>query len=433
MRQQLPTSPGVYSFLNKSKQVIYVGKAKNLSNRIRSYHQVGAEYLKTRAMLSKAKFVSWIELDSELEAITIEARLVKTHQPKYNVNLKDDKSALYILLTNQDFPRVKLVRKKQLATTYSDIKSTSIFGPFASVSTARKILKIARRTFKFCNAKNKQNQKNRACFYVHLDLCDGACVGKVSQEEYKRKISQLKLFLSGRKKTLLRQLKSEMNSAAQNQDFELAAKKRDQVKLLEHYYQHQNKPDFDPEMPLLFEDIQQHTNNRLTAFLHTVGIIPVKYSLERIEAYDISNTQGDLSVASMVVFEHGRPAPSEYRQFKIRGFKQANDPGSLAETLQRRMKHPEWAKPDLLVIDGGKTQLKAVLKQTANWVPTISIAKNPDRLFVAHKIDNDWQFRSYKLPEGKPVTRLIQQLRDEAHRFAQRYHKKLRRSDMLKT
>lgn len=403
-----------------------MGKAKNLRNRVRSYTNINPTQTKTHTLVQKAHAVKFQVLESELEALLTEASLIKLYQPKYNSDLKDDKSPLYIVITTDIYPRVITARKKQLATIYKDVPKNNIYGPFSSGYTARQIIKLARKVFKFCNARPRDKKAKKACFYTHINQCSGACTGQISVLEYNRMIKHLKLFLSGKKKSLLKQLKQDMHQLSQQKYYEEAAIVRDQRQALAFYYQGNKKIDFNPETPVLIEDTNQHIHKQLSQLLHTAGLVPLGYSIYRIEAYDISNTSGHLATASMVVFEDGRASKSEYRQFRIKNLQGPNDTAMLKQALARRMNHPEWTMPDLIIIDGGKGQLRASLQVINNRIPTISIAKRPDRLLIPQTSDDTLTYLELKLEPGAGITRLIQQLRDESHRFAKQYHTKLR-------
>lgn len=428
----MPLSPGVYWFLDAKDDVLYVGKAKKLRTRLQSYTRINQVQSRTYKLVSTAVRIKYRELESELEALLVEAQLIKTYQPKYNVDLKDDKSPLYIIVTTEDYPRVLTARKKQLATTYKDIPIHQVFGPFNSGRAARQVIKIGRSIFKFCNAKAIDKKNHKACFYTHINQCMGACKGDVSRSEYKQMISSLKLFLRGKRKSLLRKLEKKMKVAASEQRFEQAAQLRDQISTLEYYYSSRKRLDFDPDIPMLQEDKAAYISNRLVQLLHTAGLVPANYELNRIEAYDISNTSGELSTASMVVFEDGAPAKSEYRQFRIKYVSGPNDTAMLQEALSRRLNHPEWRYPDLIVIDGGKGQLRAALAITKDKIPTVSIVKRPDRLLIPQRQKGKLTYLAVTLESGKGVSNLIQQLRDEAHRFAKKYHTKLRSKKTIK-
>ncbi len=404
--------------------MLYVGKAKNLRNRINSYTRVTPQQPKTYKLVTSAHSINYKVLESEFVALLTEASLIKAHQPPYNILLKDDKTPLYIIITQESYPRVKTARKKQLFTIYSNLPKSNVFGPFSSAKDVRTIIKSARRVFKFCQASPKQ--KGKPCFYTHLNLCSGACIQKINTQDYSQMISQLKLFLSGKKKTLAKQLTQQMKIHSQNKHFEKAANVRDQLQSIQQLYTQRRSLIQDDPLPTLAQDTNQDKLIKTSHLLHQIGVVPDKYQLKRIEAYDISNTSGQNSTASMVVFIDGQPATDEYRHFKIKYTTGPNDPAMLKEALTRRLNNPQWDYPQLIVIDGGKGQLKAALSITQNKIPTVSIAKRPDRLMSFQQN----KYLSIPLKAGHPITNLIAHLRDESHRFAKNYHKYLRRQSL---
>lgn len=417
--------------MDANDQVLYVGKAKNLRNRVRSYTQATPDMGKTFTLVNTASKLQHQVLESELEALLVEADLIKTYHPPYNIDLKDDKSPLYIIITKEKFPRVLTARKKQLATTFSDLPNSAIFGPFSSGYSARQIIKIARSIFKFCNATAIDKKNQKACFYTHINLCSGACLGKISEKEYGYLIKNLKFFLAGKRMVLIQHLKQEMKDFSAQKKYEYAARSRDQLQVLDLYFDSRKRLNFDPDIPMLQEDVEVYQTNRLVQLLHTAGLVPTNYNIRRIEAYDISNTSGQNSTASMVVMENGKPVPSEYRKFKIKYIKGPNDYGMMKETLLRRLNHPEWPFPDLVVIDGGKGQLKAAYSIIQGKFPTISLVKRPDRLVIPQFSIGPSNYLLFPLEAGKPISKMMQQIRDEAHRFAKAYHSQLRTRDML--
>lgn len=416
--------PGVYWFVSSNGSVLYVGKAKNLKKRLSSYQRITPSQARTHKMLSLARTVRFETLESEVEALLIEAQLIRAYQPPYNILLKDDKTPLYIIITKDKFPRVKTVRKQQILTLYSKLPQTHIFGPFSSSNDAKSILKVARRIFKFCTAPT--NQWGKPCFYTHINLCSGACAGLISLRDYRQQIKNLKLFLSGKRNSLIRLLQTQMKQLSANQQFEAAAQIRDQLTSLQTLYSQTHSHRFDPYLPVLEEDANQDTLIKLSSLLHQAGLVSAGYPIHRIEAYDISNTSGQLATSSMVVFENAQANPSAYRYFKIKYVSGPNDPAMIKETLARRLQHPEWDYPQLIVIDGGKGQLNAALSLNSG-IPTISIAKNPDRLLIP----SPQGIIFLPLETGHPITNLIQSLRDESHRFSRSLHFKLRSQAML--
>lgn len=415
----LPSSPGVYWFLDEKGKVLYVGKAKNLKNRIKSYTLINKKHSKTQRLVDTAKKIKFQTTDSELSAILTEAELIKTYQPPYNVLLKDDKSPLYIIFTNTNPPLIKTARKKQLSTIYSNIPKKNIFGPYSSGYQAKKLLKISRKIFKFCQKPNG----HRPCFYFHLGLCSGVCAGLIPFSEYKRTLSDMKIFLKGKKTKLISQLQIKLQHLSDNQQYEQAASIRDQIIALKTLPQNSQSID---NLPILSEDLTFDSLTKLSAILHQWGHVSSGYRLSRIEAYDVSNTSGDLSTASMVVFHNGKKAPDQYRKFRIKYTKGPNDPAMIKEALTRRLSHQEWAIPNLIIIDGGKTQLKSALEITQT-IPTISLVKNPDRLLIP----STQGIQTYKLKNGSPAANLVQHIRDESHRFAKSYHSKLRSKKII--
>ena len=226
----LPSQPGVYSFLDENNQVLYVGKAKNLKNRVKNYTQLKQLQPRIRTMVKKAKTLRYEVLDSELEALLIEAESINTYQPPFNILLKDDKSPVYIVITQEKYPRVLKKRKKEIEKFAI---SGTILGPFPSTYKLNEVLKIARKIFPWCNADRKHTKNHRACFYYHLDLCPGVCVHEISAEDYQAQIQQLILFLKGKKKSVLTSLKTAMKNAAQNEKYEAAQVYKQQIEYIE--------------------------------------------------------------------------------------------------------------------------------------------------------------------------------------------------------
>jgi excinuclease ABC subunit C len=246
-------------------------------------------------------------------------------------------------------------------------------------------------------------------------------VGEISASDYRRNLTKLKLLLSGKKKTLIKKLKKEIKTFSKEQKYEQAATVRDQLEILTQTTPETAGPDLN--LPILDQDLALAQTKHLRRLLKPLTAIPATYPLNRIEAYDISNLMGEQATGSMVVFLSGRPAKEEYRLFKIKTVEGANDPAMIKEIIGRRVRN-DWPTPDLIVIDGGRTQLKAALTALSWQIPVVGIAKHPDKLVVYNRNLN--QFRKLTLPPNNPATKLIQALRDESHRFAKKYHTKLR-------
>lgn len=400
----VPTTPGVYWFLQsgpaspKGGKVIYVGKAKNLKNRLNSYRQLASLDPKTRLMLESADRFKFKSLDSEIEAILTESRLIQLYQPHFNLILKDNKSPVYLTITKELYPRVLITRQ------------TGTFGPFKSNQTLRQILERLRHIFPYCNATAAQKKKHQACFYFHLNLCPGACVGQISPADYQKNIHHLKLFFQNKQKRLLSGLNQEMLQFSKTQQYEAAAKVNRQLQALADFWQAQFIP---LELPRLSSDHIALELKQLFGF-----------PIHRLETYDISNLSGTNPTGGMVVATDGKINKNEYRLFNIRDLTTSNDPAMMAEMLQRRLNHLEWGKPDLIIVDGSITQIKAVLKVTASQIPVVGLAKNPDRLVFYNPLTRRKTIKP--LPPATSASRLLLQLRDEAHRFGRKQHLRLR-------
>ncbi len=403
-RRDLPESAGVYIFFG-DQTPIYIGKAINLKRRVSSYFDLDLAP-KTARMVSSANFISHIRVNSELESLLLEAKLIRKYMPKYNVISKDDKHPLYITITKDSFPRVISTRKD------------GTFGPFPSSRNVKSVLKMLRRIFPYSDHKLGK----RACFYSHIGLCN-PCPNQIKKPEEKKKylknIRNIKLILEGNINKIKKDLEKEMEVASKNQDFEMAAEIRDQIQKLEYITKPQMPTDFYMENPNLYED-------QRVLEIKEFGKVVKKYSrfaiknLERIECFDIAHLSGTNPTASMVVLINGEPENSEYRHFKIRQTKGQSDYDSMREVAQRRIKHlKDWGVPNLIIVDGGVGQVntfKEVIKEfmgkSIKDIPIVGIAKHPDRLIVGDE----------KIKLEGPTLNLVQRIRDEAHRFARRYH-----------
>lgn len=447
MWSSLPSSPGVYWFLDDQDNVLYVGKAKNLKNRIASYKQWQSTTGKTRRLVFHAKQLKHTVLDSELEALLVEAELIRTHQPQYNILLKDDKTPLYVQITDEEYPRILTVRKKEVEKNYL---SGSVFGPFQSSFQLKEVLNLARKIFPYCTAPRGAQYgtpQNSPCFDYHLDLCPGACIGAVTPEQYQQTIAQLKLFLKGKKKSVVKTIEEEMKKAAETEEYEYAAELRDRIQLIKTVTERSYKLRPDMQLPTLKQSLRAEGLIYLRRLLSTFFSLPKTYPLTRIEGYDVSNIQGTNATVAMVTFLNGSAAKDQYRLFNIRTLKTPNDYAMLQEALLRRQNHAEWGAPNLLLIDGGKGQLRAALKVWRWTTPVIAIAKKPDRLIFpivpADQKEKDLEdneetrslknleYREVTLEEGHPTLMLMQQVRDEAHRFSKFQHSRMRDRSMF--
>ncbi len=403
-------------------------------------------------MVSQAETVRFKVLESELQALLVEAELIRTYQPEFNTLLKDDKSPLYIQITNEAYPRVLKVRKKEVIKKSLDSTGT-VLGPYPSAYKTSEVLKIARKIFPWCNKKlaheDRRNESKQPCFYYHIDQCPGACIGEISKEEYQKNIANLVDFLKGKKKTVEKALKEKMAQDIETQNYEDAAVVRDQLKLIAEVTSKQHKLKPELTTAALKERVSEDGIIYLQKILSQYLNLPKQMPLTRIEGYDVSNIQGTNPAVSMVTFTDGEPDTDQYRVFNIKTLNTPNDFYMLQEALTRRQNHQEWGIPNLVLIDGGKGQVRSVLKIWDWYTPVIGIAKNPDRLVlpyiesgsvqnsihIAKKISKQTlskiKYHIVKLEPNHPTLKLIQQIRDESHRFAQKQHKKKRLQNMF--
>jgi len=401
--RSLPDAPGVYLMKDARGRVIYVGKATSLKRRVSSYFQRRDDRPQIAEMVSQIRAIDYIQKPTVIEALILEANLIKYYWPKYNVMQKDNKSFLYLVITNEDFPKPLLIRGTQLDEE-SPKKFKAVFGPYTSPKSLRAALDLVRKVFPWSTCETGQK---RACFYVHLKQCPGVCVNAIDQKSYGKIIRDLMRFFEGKKDALLTHYRREMKAAAKNHRFEVAATLRNRISFLAH---------IQDVAILKREDNDMDKSKMGEATVNLFG---------RIEGYDISNISGTSTVASMVVFENGAPAKSEYRKFRIKTVWGSNDVASLKETLARRFRNP-WRRPDLLLIDGGVPQVNAaesVLHQLDIHLPIIGIAKGPERkrndlICSKNNLDLCHLCEQYK--------ELLISVRDEAHRFAIKYHRKVR-------
>lgn len=544
----VPKKPGVYLMRDANDDVIYVGKAVLLRNRVRSYFQESASHTaKTRRLVSEVDDLEWIVTESELEALILESQLIKRYRPRYNVRLKDDKRYPYIKVSLQeDFPRIYMVRKMMR-------DGARYFGPFTSSRAVRQSLDLLRRLFPYrtCD-RDITGEDGRPCLYYHIDRCGGPCIGAVDQEGYRAAIERACLFLEGKQERIIEEMRNKMEEAAEALDFETAADLRDQLSAIEHVIQqqrivsgHLRDHDFiafardereacvqvffvrggrligreyflltgadeedDAEIMTSFvkqfydeaaqvppeilvqsnldelaviqrwlcrkrgdkvlirvprrgekKDVMRmavenavetlkkvraewdaDTNKQTQALAELQEALDLGQPPTRIECYDISNTQGVATTGSRVVFVKGVPSKQDYRRFRVRTVHGPDDYAAMAEVLQRRFKraHEAQAKkreegkesrwaimPDLVLLDGGKGQLNAarrVMEELGvDHIPTAALAKREEALFVPGRS------APILLPRRSEALYLLQRVRDEAHRFAISYHRKLRR------
>ncbi len=410
--QSLSQDPGVYLFLNSNGDVLYVGKAINLRERVKSYFTKRGDIgEKTNILISQIDSVKTIRVESEIESLLLEANLIKKYQPKYNIKLTDGKAYPLIRITVKDiYPKVLIARK-------TDDPRSLYFGPFPNANAMRLVLKTIRRIFPF---QSVVNHPNKTCFYYHIGLCP--CPGVLNDKEYKKTIKHIVKLLNGKTKSVIGDLEKERNALSKNQEFEKALQVQTKIDAINLVTSKFYKPFEYEKNPNLREDIRSQELALLKNELNNKEMDVKK--LDRIECYDISNTSGKSAVSSMVVFINGEKEPSLYRKFKIRGPYNdlPNDFAMMEEVVGRRLRHKEWDKPDLIIVDGGKGQVSSALKALKKEnlkIPVVGLAKQEEIIITS-------DFKEIKLPKNSRQLHLVMRIRDEAHRFAITYHRKLR-------
>jgi excinuclease ABC subunit C len=411
----LPDDPGIYLFLDKDKTVLYVGKAKNLKNRVSSYFSKGADLgEKTKILVSKVAIIEYLSVASEIEALLLEASFIKKYAPHYNIRLTDGKSYPLIRITyGAIYPAVLIARRP-------DDPTSLYFGPFPNASAMKLVLKTIRRIFPF---QSTENHSKTFCLYYHLHLCPCATVVATpeSQKDYKKTIQKIALFLEGNVAKVVKELEKERDTYSKGEDFEKASSIQAKINAI-RLITHPIHTPFEYETnPNLKTDIRKKELEELQTHLQAVNVITKP--LERIECYDISNTSGTHATGSLVVFSYGEKDSKWYRRFKIKPeTKGPNDFAMMYEVLTRRLKHTEWPYPQLFIVDGGKGQISSAQKalDEANvTIPLVGLAKREEIIITS-------DFRQIILPKKSKALQLVMRIRDEAHRFAITYHKKLR-------
>ncbi len=415
---KLPNVPGVYTFW-KSKKQIYIGKSVSLKSRLNSYLAVNLG-IKTAKMVAEADEVTFIEVNSDLESLLLESYLIKKHKPKYNIVLKDDKHALYIVITKEEFPRVITSRKD------------GDYGPFPNSTNVKTILQLIRKLFPYSDHKLSK----KPCLYSHLGLCS-PCPSEIINTQspiskqkltkhYKNNIRNIKLVLSRKFNVVRKSLEKEMNNLSKQQKYEEAKVIRDRIKMLDYITQEKIETEKFLENPNFVEDIRNQELNLLLKILKSKFQI---ISLRRIECFDIAHLSGSSPTASMVVAIDGEMEHSEYKHFKIRQKKGQSDYDSMREIAIRRLKQT-WDRPDLIIVDGGLGQVKIFdevfsskgRSASGRGIPVVGIAKNPDRLIFSD---------GTKVRLQSEALHFVSRIRDEAHRFARRLHYKLISRELL--
>ncbi len=400
LRKKLPNKPGVYLFRGLKREILYIGKATSLKSRVGSYFNTNL--IETRGpilvgMIEASRSVDHIETDSVLEALILEAHLIKKYQPPYNTKEKSNKSFNYVVITDEEFPRVTIARGRELSFTEKGAKY--VFGPFPSGGILREALSLVRKIFPFRDTCKPNSGK--PCFNAQIGLCPGVCLGNMTKKEYAQTIQRIKLFFEGRKKELLKSLERDMKKAGKDLRFEEAGRIKRMIFALNH-----------------IQDVAL-----IKQGFNADAVDPEK--TVRIEAYDVAHISGTNTVGVMTVVENGEVQKQAYRKFRIRTSTN-DDNASLREMLTRRFGHAEWSMPTLIVVDGGTAQLntaKSVLKSLEMSIPVVGVVK--DEHHRPRDIIGDAKAK-------KAHERLVLLANNEAHRFAIAYHRGLREKQVLK-
>ena len=417
----IPDSPGVYFFKN-GKDILYIGRATSLRDRVRSYFRsdlIGARGQLLVDMVAQAEKIEWQETDSVLEAIILENNLIKKHWPLFNTKDKDNRSYNYVVITDEEFPRVMIVRGRNLEKSdymIDDLAIKEKFGPYPQAGLLRDALAIVRKIFPFRDAKaGKLHSPHHEAFYRSIGLSPDI-LAPDAKKTYAKTIRNLVLFFDGRKKVLLSMLEKEMKTYARAREFEKAAATKKTIYALMHI-QDVALIKADTNAPRIGSEESREDQTGQNSF--------------RIEAYDIAHLSGKQVVGVMTVIENGEPNKNEYRKFKLSRDKN-DDTGNLQEILRRRFGHPEWRMPALVVIDGGKGQINAArktLKQLFKDIPVVSVLKDDTHKAKEILIPDEDIGEKYEVTQAliKVHQASILLANAEAHRFAIAYHRNLRR------
>ena len=432
----LPQKPGVYIFRSVKGVVIYVGKAINIKKRVESYFQNNLG-IKTKALFNESRFISTIVVGSEIEALLLEAKLIRKLKPFYNSAQKDDKNPLYIRITNEKYPRILTARKYEEINN-SGKKDILFIGPFPSSGNVKSVLHLLRKIFPF----SQHNLGKKACIYNQMGLCN-PCPNEIDRlkdlktkkrkkAEYRKNIIYIKAILLGRFSFVQNSLDRLMRKYSKDENFEMAAILRNQIIKLNYITAPVTPVKYYLKNPNLIEDIRSSEIEDLRQFISRYINFEIEFS--RIECFDVAHLSGINPTASMVTFVNGEADKTLYRHFKIRQKKGQSDTDSMLEVAKRRTKYLSlWGIPDLIIVDGGKAQV-GVFRNILSYynIPVIGLAKREEKLVIPI---NTYDVKSFGfvervVPSG-PARNLLQRIRNESHRFARRYHHKLLRKELI--
>jgi excinuclease ABC subunit C len=425
VRAKFPAAPGVYLFQDQAGVVLYVGKAKDLRARAGSYFlAAAASDPRTSLLVKEAYDVDFIEAESEVDALLMEARLIKDIQPKYNRELRDDKSFPYLqITTHEDYPRIEVTREPRSS-------GVKLYGPFASAGSLRGAVQVLQKVFKFrtcsldIDADDQRWRWFRPCLLASINQCTAPCNLRISTEEYRKDVGRLRTFLEGNRKQLLKEMRAELSDAAKELKYEKAARLRDEIEMLESLRE-RGELETHEQPEVFFVDPKK-------GLAGLQKILKLDARPRNIEGVDIAHLGGDETVASLVQFLDGLPFKPGYRRFKIRDVEGVDDYASIREVVARRfrkLRDDGDVFPDILLIDGGIGQLRKGLEafEMLGIEPPIvlSLAKKEELVYVTGRDE------PLRLSQRSYALRLLQYVRDEAHRFAQHYHHLLRRKRTL--
>jgi len=416
---ELPDKPGVYLFRDRTGRVVYVGKAASLRKRVGSYFRAGTRRradAKLRGLIHSVHDLEFIVLRSEAEAILIEGQFIKDYRPRFNVDFRDDKRFLLLRVNRADpFPRLETCRIERAdGATY--------FGPYASAAAARAALEFVDKRFglRRCRPREPGPDDHRHCIDDIVRFCSAPCIGHVDSDAYRRRVDDACAFLRGERPQDLHALREAMEQAARELDFERAAALRDMGRLLHEAVKRRVRSELTVAMK------EEDARAGIAALKDELGLPAVPAA---IEAYDISSISGTHAVGSLVCAVDGLPRRNRYRLFRIRTVQGSDDPAMMAEVIRRRFARraeARWAPPDMVLVDGGLTQLRAARReleaQGLGALPLAGLAKRREELYAGPA----GRERILRLPPDSPALKVLERLRDEAHRFALTYHRKLR-------
>ncbi len=428
--KSLPVKPGVYFYKDKTAQIIYIGKAAVLRNRVRQYFQKSrARDPKTEVLIAEITDVEWIEVETEIDALFLEAEMIRRYLPKYNILLRDDKSLLYVRIDiNSDYPTVTFTRRP-----LDD--AAKYFGPYINGYALKKALRLLRKIFPYVNTKNQATLGSK--LYEQIGLDPGLSSGKTSLEAYKKNLRLLMSYLRGNRTKLMQEIEKDMKKAAKSQNFELAGLLKNKLVELKSL-----------KKQIIFSNREFMDISKDKGLYGLAQILSIE-APKRIEGYDISHMSGTDNVASMVVFTNGMPDKTSYRKFKMH-LKGNNDFGHIYEVISRRLSPrnvKSWGLPDLFLIDGGKGQLSSAIQARDLLgfnIPMVGLAKREEEIVVdiakssvlintvnitkiGGVVTGGDSFNILRIPHSHDVVKLLQRIRDESHRFAITYHGVLKR------